>query len=151
MILYFLFLQFSGWWFALWPLLDLNNYWFSVQFSSVTQSCLTVCDPMDYSTPGFTVRHQLPEHTQIHVQRVCDAIQPSHPLSSPSPPAFSLFPASGSFQESQLFTSGGQSIWASASPSVLPMNIQDWFPSGLTGLIFLESKGLSRVFSNTTV
>ena len=59
----------------------------SVQFSSVTQSCLTLCDPMDRSTPGFPVHHQLPEFTQIHVHRVSDAIQPSHPLSSPFPPA----------------------------------------------------------------
>ena len=61
------------------------------------------------------------------------------------------FPASGSFLKSSLFTSGGQSIWASASASVLPMNIQDWFPSGWTGLISLETKGFSKVFSNTTV
>ena len=61
------------------------------------------------------------------------------------------FPASGSFLTSQLFTSGSQSIRASASASVLPMNIQDWFPLGWTGWIFLQSKGLSRVFSNTTV
>ena len=59
----------------------------SVQFSSVAQSCLTVCDPMNCSTPGLPVHHQLPEFTQIHVHRVSDAIQPSHPLSSPSPPA----------------------------------------------------------------
>ena len=59
--------------------------WF--QFSSVAQSCLTLCDPMHRSTPGFPVHHQLPEFTQIHVHRVSDAIQPSHPLSSPSPPA----------------------------------------------------------------
>ena len=60
------------------------------QFSSVTQSCLTLCDSMDCSTPGFPVHHQLPEFTQIHVHWIGDAIQPSHPLSSPSPPAFSL-------------------------------------------------------------
>ena len=61
------------------------------------------------------------------------------------------FPVSGTFQISQFFASGGQSIGVSASASVLPMNIQTWFPLGLTGLIFLQSKGLSRVFSNTTV
>ena len=72
---------------------------------------------------------------------------PFVPLSS----HFQSFPASGSSQMSQFFASGGQSIGVSASASVLPMNIQDWFPSGLTGLISLESKGLSRVFSNTTV
>ena len=57
------------------------------QFSSVAQSCLTLCDPMNHSTPGLPVRHQLPEFTQTHVHRISDAIQPSHPLSSPSPPA----------------------------------------------------------------
>ena len=61
--------------------------WFSVQFSSVTQSCPTLCDPMNHSTPGLPVHHQLPEFTQTHVHQVSDAIQPSHPLSSPSPPA----------------------------------------------------------------
>ena len=60
---------------------------YSVQFSSVAQSCLTLCDPMNCSTPGLPVHHQLPEFTQTHVHRVGDAIQPSHPLSSPSPPA----------------------------------------------------------------
>ena len=62
----------------------------SVQFSSVTQSCRTLCDPMDCSTPGFPVHHQLPEFTQTHIHRVSDAIQPSHPLMSPSSPAFNL-------------------------------------------------------------
>ena len=62
----------------------------SVQFSSVAQLCLTLCDPMDCSTPGFPVHHQLPELAQTHVHRVSDAIQPSHPLSSPSPPSLSL-------------------------------------------------------------
>ena len=64
---------------------------------------------------------------------------------------FQSFPASGSFQMSQFFASGGQSIGVSASASVLPMNIQDWFPLGFTGCISLKPKGLSRVFSNTTV
>ena len=59
----------------------------SVQFSSVTQLCLTLCDPMNRSTPGLSVHHQLPEFTETHVHRVGDAIQPSHPLSAPSPPA----------------------------------------------------------------
>ena len=210
-------------------------------FSSVAQSCLTLCDPMNCSTPGLPVHHQLPEFTQTHVHWVGDAIQPSHPLSSPSPPApnpsqhqilfqwvnsshevakvlecvaisfskkvfssvqFSRslvsdslrshepqpscpsptpgvdsnpcplsrwchpaissfvvpssscpqsFPASGSFQMSQLFTSGGQIIGVSASTSGLPMNTQDWSPLGWTGWISLQSKGLWRVFSNTTV
>ena len=61
-----------------------------IQFSLVTQSCPTLCDPMDCSMPGFPVHHQLPELTQTHVYQVSDAIQPSHPLSAPSPPAFNL-------------------------------------------------------------
>ena len=88
---------------------------------SVIQSCPAVCDPMNLSTPGLPVHHQLPEFTQTHVHRISDAIEPSHPLSSPSPCPQS-FPASGSFQMSQLFASGGQSIGVSASKSVLPMN-----------------------------
>ena len=124
----------------------------SVQFGSVTQSCPTLCDPMDCRMPGFTVHHQLTKLAQTHVHRVGDAIQPSHPLSSTSPPVFSLSEhQSGSFPVSQFFTSGGQSIGASASASVLPMSIQDRFPLGWTGWISLQSKGLSRVFSNTTV
>ena len=70
----------------------------SVQFSSVPQSCLTLCNPMDCSTPGFPVHPQLPELTQTHVHRVSDAIQPSHPLSSPSPPAFNLSQHQGLFK-----------------------------------------------------
>ena len=92
--------------------------------------------------------HQLPEFTQTHDHWVDDAAQPSHPLRSPSPQSF---PASGSFPMSQVFASGGQSIWVSDSASVLPMNIHDWFPWGLTSLISVQSKRLSRVFSNTTV
>ena len=115
---------------------------------SVTQSCLTLCDPMDYSTPGSPVRHHLPELIQTHVHWVGDAIQPSCPLSSPSPPAFSL---SQSFPIIQLFSSGGRSIGASALATVLPMNVRDWFLLWWTGLISLQFKGLSWVFSNTTV
>ena len=70
----------------------------SVQFSSVAQSCLTVCDPMNHSMPGFPVHYQLPESTQIHVHRVGDAIQPSHPLLSPSPPALNLSQRQGLFK-----------------------------------------------------
>ena len=119
-------------------------------FSSVAQSCPTLCDPMDCSTPCLPVHHQLPEFTQTHVHWVSDAIQPSHPLSSPSPPALNLSQHQGLFQ------------WVSSSHQVtkvleLPLQhqsfqwIQDWFPLGLTGLISLLSKGLSRVFFNTTV
>ena len=70
----------------------------SVQFSSVTQSCLTLCDPMDCSTPGLPVHHQLPESTETHVHWVGDAIQPSHPLASPSPPALNLSQHQGLFK-----------------------------------------------------
>ena len=109
-----------------------------VQFSSVTQSCPTLCDSMNRGTPGLPVHHQLLESTQTHVHRVGDAIQPSHPLSSPSPPTFNL--QSGSFQMSQLFASSGQSIGVSASTSVFPMNTQDWFPLGWTGWILCSPK-----------
>ena len=121
---------------------------YSVQFSSVTQTCPTLCDPMDCSTPGFPVHHQLPELAQTHVHWVSYAIQLSHPV-LPFSSCLQSFPASGSFPMSQCFASRGQSIGVSASPSVLPMNIQDWFPLGLTGWITLQTKGLSRVFSNT--
>ena len=114
---------------------------------SIAQLCPTLCDPMDCSMPGFPVLHHLPELTQTHVHWISDAIQPSDPLLSPSP-AFNLSQHQ-SFLMSWLFASGGQSIGASASASVLPMNIQDWFP--LTDYISLQSKGLSRVFSSTTV
>ena len=97
----------------------------SVQFSAVSQSCLTLCDPTNCSTPGFPVHHQLPELAQAHVHQVGDAIQPSYPLLSHSPPAFNLSPASRYFLRSQFFALGGQSIGVSASASVLPMNIQD--------------------------
>ena len=85
----------------------------NIQFSSVTQSFLTVCDPMDWCTPGFPVHHQLLEFTQTHVNPVEDAIQPSHSLLSPSPPTFNL--SSGSFPMSQFFTSNGQNIGVSAT------------------------------------
>ena len=120
----------------------------------VKSLCPALCNPMDCSTPGFPVLHCLPEVAQAHVHCVNDAIQPSHPLSPPSPPALNLSQHQGkidSFPRSQFFTSGVQSIGVSASASVLPMNIQNRFPLGLTGLISLLSKGLSRVFSNTTV
>ena len=111
----------------------------------VSKSCLTLGNPMNCSMPGFPVLHYSPEFAQTHIHWIGDAIQPSHPLSPPSPPALNLSQHQGLFQESHLFTSGGQSIEASASASALPMNIQGWFPLGLTGLIF-QSKGLSRVF-----
>ena len=129
---------------ATWGWLFLEQF----QFSSVNQLCLILCDPMDCSTPGFPVCHQLLEFTQTHVHWISDAVQPSHPLLSPPPPAFNLSQHQGLFQ---WVSSSHQVAKVSASASVLPMNIQDWFPLGWTGWICLQSKGLSRVFSNTTV
>ena len=122
-----------------------------LQLSSVAQSHPTLCDPMNRSTPGLPVYHQIPEFTQTHVHWVSDAIQPSHPLSSPSPPAPNPSQPQSLFPMSQLFTWGGQSTGVSALASVLSKNTQDWSPLGWTGWISLQSKGLSRVFSNTTV
>ena len=115
---------------------------------SPVQSCPTLCNPTDCSMPGFPVDHQLMELAQTPVHWVGDAIQPSHPLSFPSPPASSP-PSIRVFPMSWFPASGGQSIGATALASVPPMNIQDWFPLGLTGLISLQFRGLSRVFSNT--
>ena len=117
-------------------------------FSSVAQLCPTLCDPVDRSAPGLPVHYQLPEFTQTHVHWVHTTISSFVIPFSSCPQSF---PASGSFQMSQFFTSGGQSIGVSASTPVLPMNTQDWFPLGWTGWISLQSNRLSRVFSNTTV
>ena len=122
-----------------------------VSVSTVPQLCLTPYDPMNRNMPGLPIHHQLPEFTQTHVHWNSDAIQPSHPLLSPSPPALNLSQHQGLFKWVSFFASGGQNIGVSASASVFPMNIQDWFPLGWTGWISLQSKGLSRVFSNTTV
>ena len=115
----------------------------SLQFNSVARSCLTLCDSMDCSTPGLPVYHQLPEFTQNYLHWVGDAIQPSHPLLSTSPTTFNLSQHQSIFQ------------WLSSShgvAKVLEFQLkQDWFPLGWTGWISLQSKGLSRVFSNTTV
>ena len=122
----------------------------SVQFSSVAQSCPTLGDPMICSTLGLPVYNQRLESKQTHVHQVGDAIQPSHPLLSllllPS-----IFPSIGSFQMSQLFASGGQSIRVSASTSFLPKKSQGWSHLEWIGWICMQYKGLSRVFSNTTV
>ena len=131
-ILWYIFLQ-----------IFLKPFLYGSIFSSYQSHCLVwLCDPMDCSTPGFPVHHQLPELTQTHVHWVSDAIQPSHPLSSPSIPTFNISQHQGLF-----FTSSGQSIGISASTSVIPVSIQDWFPLGWTGWISVHSKGLSRVFS----
>ena len=122
---------------------------FLSKFSSVwSLSCVWLCYPMDCSprllcpspTPGaFSSSYQLSQWCHLTIS------SSAVPFSS----CLQSFPASGSFPMSQFFTSGGQSIGASASASVLPMNIQDWFPLGLTGWISLQSKGLSKSSSTT--
>ena len=120
---------------------EINKHFFLM--CSVAQSCLTVCDPMDCSMPGFPVLHHFPELAQtcVHWGDAIPHLIFCHPLL--------LLPSI--FPSIRLFTSGGQSVGASASASVLRMNIQGWFPLGLTAFISLQSKGLSRIFSNTTV
>ena len=117
-------------------------------FCWAAKPCLTLCDPMDCSIPGTLV---LP----ILCSGLCPLSPWCYPTISSSAGFFSSclrsFPAPGSFPMSQLFESGNQSIRISASATVLPMNIQDWFPLGLTGLTSLLSKGLSRVFSRSTI
>ena len=120
----------------------------SVQF--IAQSCPTLCDPMNRSMPGLPVHHQFPEFTQTHIHWVSDAIQPSHPLSSPSPPTPNPSHHQGLFQWVNS-SHGGQNIGVSALASVLSKNTQDWSPLEWTGWISLQSKGLSGVFSNPTV
>ena len=123
-----------------------------VQFSSVARSCLTLCHPMECSMSGLPVYHQLLELTQTHVHRVSDTIQPSHPLLSPSPPTFNLSQHQGlckwvsSSHQVPKYWSFGFSISPSNEYSGLIS-----FTLGLTGLLYLQSKGLSRVFSNTRV
>ena len=140
-------------------LIDDHSFWKNIRtkvlvegqsVSSVAQWCPTLCNPIDCSTPGFPVHHQLPELAQTHVHGVGDAIQPSHPLLSPSPPAF-IFPSIRIFSNESVLWSGGPSIGASASVSFLPRTIQDWFPLALIGFISLKWNGLLRVFSNTTI
>ena len=116
---------------------------------SVSKFCLSLSDPIDWSTQGFPGLCYLPEFPQIHIHCVSDAIWLPHPLLS-SPPAFNLSQHQDLFQWVSSLHQVAKA-WASASVSVLPMNIQGWFPLGLAGLISLLSKGLSRVFSNTTV
>ena len=120
----------------------------TIQFSSVSQLCPTFCDPMDCSTPGFL---SITSSRRLLKLMSIKSVMPSRHLILRDPLLALNLPASGSFLKSWFFASRGQSIGVSASASVLPMNIQDWFPLGLTALISLQSKGLSRVFSNTTV
>ena len=123
-------------------------YKHSVQFS-----CSVMSNSLWPHGPQYA-RSPCPSQTPEVYLNSCPLSQWCHPTISSSVVCFSCFqyfPASGSFQMSQLFTSGGQTIGVSASASVLPVTIQEWFPSGLTGWISLLSKGLSRVFSNATV
>ena len=106
-----------------------------ISFSSVRLSCSVMSDFLQHhGTPGFPVHQQLPELAQTHVRQVSDAIQPSHPLSSPSPPTFNLSQHQGLLKW-EFFESSGQSIRVSASTSILPMNTQDWSPLGCNGWI----------------
>ena len=129
-----------------------RNFYFptSVQFSSVTQSCLTLCDPMNCSKtglPSITNSQSSPKLTSIESVMPSSHLILSHPLLllPPIPPSIRVFS-----KESTLHMRWPK-YWSSASASVLPMNTQDWSPLGWTGWISLQSKGLSRVLSNTTV
>ena len=123
------------------------------QFSSVAQLFSTLCNPMDHSTPGGSCPS--PSLTPRVYPNSCPLSRWCHPTISscviPFSSCLQSFLASGSFPMSQLFASGGQSIGVSASTSVLSMNTQDWSPLGWTSWTSLQSKGLSRVLSNTTV
>ena len=121
----------------------------SAQFTSVAQSCPTLCDLMNRSTPGLPIHHQLPESTQTYAHWVSDATHSSHLLSSPCPPAPNPSQHQGLFQWANSSHEVAKVLEFSFSISpVLPTNTQDWSPLGWTGWI-LQSKGLSRVFSTT--
>ena len=119
------------------------------QFSSVAQLCPTLCDPRDYNTPGLPVHHQLPEFTLIHVHWVSDAIQLSHPVLSPSPPAINLSQHQSLFQRVGSLHQVAKVLKLQLQASVLPVSIWGWYPLGLIGLISLQL--ISRVFSSTTI
>ena len=121
----------------------------SHQFCSVSQSCPTLCDPMNCSMPGLPVHQQLPEITQTHIHRVSDAIQPSHPLSSPSPPAPNPSQHQGLSNESTLRMRWPK-YW-SFSFSIIPSKEFPGLIFRMDWLDLLAVQGLSRVFSNTTV
>ena len=127
------------------------QYTHQYQFSSVTQVCPTLCNPMNRSTPGLPVHHQLPWSTKTYVHWVGDAIQPSHPLSSPSPSVLNLSQHQGLFQWVNSSHEVAKVLKFQLQQSFLPKKSQGWSPSEWTGWISLQSKGLSRVFSNTTI
>ena len=129
-------------------------FWVSVSFVAVVAlvqslSCIRLCNAMDCSTPGFPVLYHLLEFAQTHIRWVHDDIQPISSSVSPFSSCPQSFSESRSFPMNQLFSSGGQSIGASAS--ILPVTFQGWFPLGLTGLSSLLSKGLSSVCLKSTV
>ena len=123
----------------------------AVQFSSVAQLCPTLCDPMNCSTPALPVHHQLPEFTQTPVHQVSDAIQPSHPLSSPSPPAPNPSQHQSLFQWVNSSHEMAKVLEFQLQYFFFPKKSQDWSPLEWIGWISLKSKGCARVFSNTTV
>ena len=122
--------------------------WHALSTFVQSLSYIQLCDSVDCSMPGPLALHYLPEFAQIHLHWCHPAISP---YDSPFSPCLQSFTASESFLISQLFESGGQSIGASDSASVLPVNIQCWFSLGLTGLSSLKSRELSRVFSSTAI
>ena len=123
-------------------------FFFFTQFSLVAQSCPTLCNLMNRSTPGLPVRHQLPESNQTHVHWVCDAIQPSHPLSSPSLLP-SIFPSIRVFSNESALRIQWPKYW-SFSFSISPSNEHSGLICRMDWLDLLEVQGLSRVFSKTT-
>ena len=130
---------------------EVCNCYKSLQFSSVAQSCLTLCDPLNCSMPGLPVHHQLPESTQTYVHCVSDAIQPSQPLSSPSPPALNLSQDQGLFKWVNSSHQVAKVLEFQLQHQSLQWTPKDWSPLGWTGWISLQSKGLSRAFSNSTI
>ena len=118
---------------------------------SVTQSCPTLCDPMDGSTPGLPVPHHLPEFAQVHLHCIGDAVQPSHPLMPSSHSTLNLSQHQGLFCWVNSLYQMTKILEFQFQHPVFPMSIQGWFPLRLTGLISLLSKGFSGVFSSTTV
>ena len=137
------------WYFSCWlDAMDIKLAVLLFQFSHSV--CLSLCNTVDCSTPGFPVHYQLLELAQTHVHRGGDALQPSHPLCHPLLLP-SIFSSIRVFHNESALHIRWPNTGVSASESVLPMNIQNLFPLRLTDLISLLSKGISRVFSNTTV
>ena len=132
---------------------DIQSSWpiSSVQFSSVAQPGPTLWDPMDCSMPGFPVHHQLPGLTQTHIHWVGDVIQPSHPLCPLLLPPSIFSPSIRVFSKESVLPIRWPKCWSFSFSSSPSDEYSGLIPLGWTGLISLQSKGLSRVFSNTTV